>query len=259
MPCNSVDLDTVFDSNNFSSLVRLLHVSAIAFWLIKNLKEPFNGRTCDRNSTIHLSSSELQDYWICHVLAQSFTTKIQYFKKQSSAATPEQFGLFLDDEFILRCCGWINNLVLAFAERNPILLPPKHTYVNLLIADIHAKVKHNGVNDTFVALREKYWVIWGWQAVKHIVRACLICRKFDGPSYSPPEPPDLPAFRISLDPSFTHTGLDFAGPVCQKWYSYVFSRRRNQVIHMAFYLCLHSCNTFGAYSGFKCSDVPSHL
>ena len=73
--------------------------------------------------------------------------------------------------------------------------------------------------------------------MKRIVRACLICRKFEGPSYPPPEPPDLPAFRVSLDPPFTHTGLDFAGPL------YV---RNDSVTHsqgegIKAYICLFTC------------------
>ena len=45
--------------------------------------------------------------------------------------------------------------------------------------------------------------------------------------------------------------------VCQKSYSNTFSRGRNQGIHMPFSLCLYLCNTFGAYSVFKCGDIPS--
>ena len=124
----------------------------------RNLKECLNGRASDQNSTIHLTSTELKEaenYWIHHVQAQSFTKEFQYLTKQSSAATPvyiKQLGLFLHNEFIS---------VLAIAERNPTLLPSKHTSVNLLVADFHAKVKHNGVNDTLVALCEKYWVFQG--------------------------------------------------------------------------------------------------
>ena len=108
MACNSVILDTVFDSNRFSSLTHLLHVTAFVFRFIRNLKESVNGRACDQNSTIYLTSIELREaenYWIHHVQAQSFTAEIQYLRKQSLAATPvyiKQFGLFLDDEFILR-------------------------------------------------------------------------------------------------------------------------------------------------------------
>ena len=109
-----------------------------------NLKECLNVRASDQK--------EVENYWIHHVQAQSFTKALQYLKKRSSAAYIQQFGLFLDDEFILRCRGQINNSVLAHAVRNPILLPSKHTYVNLLIADFHAKVTHHGVNDTLVAL-----------------------------------------------------------------------------------------------------------
>ena len=48
---------------------------------------------------------------------------------------------------------------------------------------------------------------------KTIVRSCIVCKKQEGPAYSNEPSPDLPDFRVSEDPPFAHTGLDFAGPL----------------------------------------------
>ena len=74
-------------------------------------------------------------------------------------------------------------------------------------------MKHGGINTTLVALRERYWILRGRQVVKAIIRSCVICRKFEGLPYCSQPSPDLPACRMSDDPPFSHTGLDFAGPV----------------------------------------------
>ena len=42
---------------------------------------------------------------------------------------------------------------------------------------------------------------------------CTTCRRYDGAPFRGPPPPPLPKFRVKDDPAFTHTGVDFAGPI----------------------------------------------
>ena len=35
----------------------------------------------------------------------------------------------------------------------------------------------------------------------------------EGASFKPPTPPPLPQFRLTEDPAFTYTGVDFVGPL----------------------------------------------
>ena len=44
------------------------------------------------------------------------------------------------------------------------------------------------------------------------LKKCITCRKHEGIAYNPPNTPDLPKERVSIEPPFTYTGLDFAGP-----------------------------------------------
>ena len=64
----------------------------------------------------------------------------------------KQFELYKDGRGVLRCDGRLNNADLPTTSKNPILLPPKNDFVRLLIKDVHAKVKHNGVRDTLTTL-----------------------------------------------------------------------------------------------------------
>jgi len=73
----------------------------------------------------------------------------------------DQFGLFLDGQNLLKYRGRINKAHLSTAEKNPIFMPPKHQVVKLLVTDMHTGVKHGGINDTLVALRERYWILCG--------------------------------------------------------------------------------------------------
>ena len=62
-------------------------------------------------------------------------------------------------------------------------------------------------------MRERFWIIRGRQTVKKSVRRCVRCRKVEGKHISLPQQPDLPDERVSDDQPFTHTGIDFAGPL----------------------------------------------
>ena len=160
--------------------------------------------------------NEAETYWIKSVQAINFEAELNFLTKNSQLSPllrVKQFGLYRDDKGVLRCKGRINNADLPTTSKNPILLPSKNDFVSLLIKDVHAKVKLNGVRDILTTLRENYWVLCGREATKRIVKECVICRKFEGVPFKPQSTPDLPDVRVADAPPFTYTGVDFAGPL----------------------------------------------
>ena len=118
-------------------------------------------------------------------------------------------------------------------------MPAKHTFVKLVIKQIHDRVKHSGINATLTALRERYWVLRGRETVKRVVRHCVVCRRYAASPCKPAQYTDLPGNRVSDDPPFTHLGLDFAGPLYVKD-----ARRSSQESDSGsnkVYVCLFTC------------------
>ena len=72
---------------------------------------------------------------------------------------------------------------------------------------------HNGVRDTLNHIRTKYWVLRGREAVKRVIRPCVVCKKAEGVPFAGCVLPDLPLCRVDDNALFSHTGLDFAGPL----------------------------------------------
>ena len=51
----------------------------------------------------------------------------------------------------------------------------------------------------------------GRQVVKRHFKSCKICTKLEGLPFSSVLTPDLSSIRVSEDPPFSHTGVDYAG------------------------------------------------
>ena len=92
-------------------------------------------------------------------------------------------------------------------------MPPKHPFVEMIVQDCHQIVHHDGIRETLNCTHGNYWILRGQETVKKIVRKCVICRKFEGKPFAAPKDPPLPTSRVSDEPLFTSTGMDFAGPL----------------------------------------------
>lgn len=207
--------DQLVDGKRFHDVTSLLRVTTL---VIKAARR-FKNRSRNEKEETRLSYADLKDaetLWIKSVQATSFSKEIEFLKRKDEKSIPpiyvSQFGLFLQDG-VVKCKGRLNNSSLPCNTNNPVLLPAKHGFDQLLIKQSHQSVKHNGIRDTLTTLRERFWVLRGGESVKNFIRRCVICRKFEGTPYSSPPPADLPSDRVSEEPPFTHVGLDFASPL----------------------------------------------
>ena len=70
----------------------------------------------------------------------SFLFEIDFLTKKKEESTPNrvrQFGLFLDNNKLLGCKGRINNANVSKDSKNPMLLPTRHSIVDLIVRDVH--------------------------------------------------------------------------------------------------------------------------
>ena len=96
--------------------------------------------------------------WIKHV--QQLICQDAKFKQMQIS-----LGLYKDDSGVLRCSGRIQNSLLPYSTKCPVLY--------LVILDCHEKVLHNKVNETLAQLRSEYWVVKGRQAVTEVTGKCV--------------------------------------------------------------------------------------
>ncbi len=91
---------------------------------------------------------------------------------------------------------------------------------------------HSDVRSTLVLLRTQFWIPAGRSFVRSVIRRCVPCRKVEGRSYSYPDPPGLPSYRINSAPPFSAVGIDYTGHLFIKTPS-------NDIVKV--YVCLFAC------------------
>ena len=238
-----VNLEAIIDVSRFSQFDKLLCVTAFVLRFVgllkpSNLRDKNKGKALDR---VWPSPAELnlaETYWMRTIQAKSFEREMRYLLSKSTPDKPirvDQFRLFVDGDNVIRSQGRIGLTDLPIHSKNPILLPTHNPVVNLLIYDVHLKTKHSGTSDTLSTLREKYWILKGRQAVKRILKSCKICARVEGLPYSSVVSPDLPSIRVSEDPPFSHTGIDYAGPL------YTHSKNHGATKVDKAYICVFTC------------------
>ena len=234
LPCVSknvsrvANIENIIDIERYGSKIKLLRVTAIVMRFVKLLKRKANV------TTKHLTGDELRSAeidWIKSVQTCSFKTEQNALMKGGTACL-HQFELQLDTNGLVCCKGRLNNADVPESSKNPIILPPRHRFTELLIRERHEDIHHQCIRDTLNSSRQQYWILKGREAVKRVTRRCVVCKRHEGKSFPTPPMPDLPTNRVDDSPPFTNTGVDFAGPL------YVTCDSKTNV---KCYCCLFTC------------------
>ena len=135
-----------------------------------------------------------------------------------------QFGVFIDNKGVWRCCGHLDNADIPDSSKHPILLDAKYHITALIVKACHEKVLHGGVKSTLTELCSRYWAVKR-SLVKKSLHRCVICRRFNGRPYLPPPPPHYLTsgcrnLNHSLSPK-SATALCMVGPDISSIYSMV--------------------------------------
>ena len=233
-PLETPGLHQIMNITDYSSLTKLLHVSAYILRFIMNSKQSDISQR-RLGPLLPEELTKVSQAWIRS--CQQITFADEFINLQSKNTKTRrlplvwQLRLFLDNKSIIRCGGRIHNAPLDDNTKFPALLPKEHPLTRLIVYAVHKQQLHTGVNSTVVALRQEYWIPSARQLVRRLLRQCVSCRKVMGKAYSIPDPPPLPRARTKEGKPFEVTGVDFTGAL------YV----RNSKGENKVYICLFTC------------------
>ena len=134
---------------------------------------------------------------------------------------------------MLRVGGRLNRSELTYDAVHPMILPKKHHITQLVIADVHRRCRHAGVNHVLTQVRSRYWVIDGRQEEKNWDQEWKSCeRRRAKPATQIMAP--LPTSRLGMPMrAFAKCCVDYDGPFVTKITRRVSAKR---------YLCLFTCS-----------------
>ena len=201
-------VSNVIDIDKFSSLDRLLRVTAYMKRFVRNLKRKKEGKELD---TGRLDVGELEEAERVWILDRQKNLKGSVsFKK-----LVENLGV-VEVNDVMVCRGRLANSDLNMEAKFPILLPRDDKFSELIVLDCHERALHSKDRGTLSEFRSRFWVTRGRQYLKKLIKNCFTCRKFEGKSYNLPPTAMLPEFRVTEAPPFSNSGVDFAGPLYVK-------------------------------------------
>ena len=195
-------IDQVIDCTGYNTLSRLLHVTSLVLKFCYTLLRKVRHSSATNDDFL----TEAEVLWI-QVSQRSLPNKRKFPQWKM------QFDLFVVEDKLWRCKGRLQHANLPWSTIHPILLDEEHHLTTLIIRQAHEKVMHCGTKATLTELRSRFWIIRGRSVVRRTLRRCVVCRRHEGLPFQLPPPPPLPPLRVEEVPPFTHTGIDFAGPL----------------------------------------------
>lgn len=235
--CHTVTLSEWELPNNVSSWTKLTRVTALIKRFIYNLRCRASGsmRLTGCLSAIELKEASL--FWFQYVQRNQFSSEFRALNNNHSvpkASSLLSLNPFLGEDKLIRLGGRIRNSTLPYNERHPIILP-KHRISDLLIAQAHKAALHSGTQLTLRILRQNYWILSARTRAKLYIRNCVRCVRERGLTQQQLMG-DLPSPRVTPSAPFSHTGVDYAGPM--EVIPTVGRGQRSRKYYVAIFICL---------------------
>ncbi|XP_043257967.1 uncharacterized protein LOC122400510 [Colletes gigas] len=183
-------------------------------------------------------------FWMSYVQKNHFNAELKLLK--SKMPLPKSSPLIslhpvIGKDSLIRLGGRLEHSALSYDEKHPIVLP-KHRVSELLIDHVHKRTLHGGIQLTLRVLRQQYWIISARSLVRGYIHRCVTCVRQKAQSATQLMGA-LPDVRVKPSAPFSHTGLDYAGPInilpivgrgqkTRKYYIAVFICLATKAVHL---------------------------
>ena len=144
---SSATIESILDPARYSSLSRLIGVTAKVLRAVQKFKNLRQGETQTPTDPVE-ESQKAELLWVRSV-QKTFT---------DFTTLTKHFNLFKDERGVWRCGGRLANTEMPYATKYPILLPKSHPITTLIVKQAHERVLHDGVKETLTETRSKYWI-----------------------------------------------------------------------------------------------------
>ncbi|XP_037930936.1 uncharacterized protein LOC119665764 [Teleopsis dalmanni] len=236
--CNVVDVTKDENIiNRFSSLNKLLRVTAYCLRFVYNCHKKKSVRKIDNLSADDIDAAEIV---LVKQAEKCFSDDIRRLNLQKQLMKSNKLcslNPFVDSAGVLRVGSRLRNADLSDNQKYSIILHTTSTLAKLIINQEHINTIHGGLKLTLNYVREKFWIIRGTIAVKACINKCLKCFRIKAKGQSQLMG-SLPTPRVNFSRPFTHCGIDYAGPLHIKCSQ--FRGIKTHKAYIAIFVCLAS-------------------
>ncbi|XP_053686701.1 uncharacterized protein LOC128736247 [Sabethes cyaneus] len=125
-----------------------------------------------------------------------------------------RLSVFLDERGVVRMNSRISTAPsVPYDMQFPIVLPRKHPAIRLLTEDYHRRFLHSNGETVCNEMRQRFLVPGLRILIRQVAKQCVTCRVRKAVP-APPMMSALPKVRVTgMVRPFTHTGVDYLGPI----------------------------------------------
>lgn len=214
-PANVIMSNGITLLQRIGSFVRLMRVTAYVLRIEHNARAR---KTNGQKYWGELNKAEIlraETHWIKISQQRYFKHEkciLQTMKSVEKSSPLAKLVPFLDSNGIIRLSGRIKRSEMPYDTVHPIVLAGACDVTKLLIKHAHGQTMHGGAQLCQQYLRAKYWILPARNAIKACVRQCSQCVRHRQQTMEQMMG-DLPKERITPGRPFSHTTVDYAGPV----------------------------------------------
>ncbi|GFQ65831.1 integrase catalytic domain-containing protein, partial [Trichonephila clavata] len=162
--------ESLVDINRFSSLKKLLKVTAWVFRFVNN------ARIVNKSMNFYITADEIQNaeyFWLKYVQYEFYSAEILTLKRNEQLRCSSEIKSlvpYLGEDNLLRITGRLLEADLCFGEKHPVILPRHCKFTELLVIREHERIGHCGVSATLTQLRKIIGYLKVVSLVKTIIR-----------------------------------------------------------------------------------------
>ena len=157
--------EDIIDISNFNSLNKLYSVTAWIKRFVNNVRNKKENQELLLKT--FLTSTELRNsesYWIKKKQESIDNKHIELLWKQLNVTRNEND--------LLICTGRLENAPLPFESKTPYLINRHHKLAELIVIDIHIKLKHISIKQILTEVRRQFWNCSGRSLISNILSKC---------------------------------------------------------------------------------------
>lgn len=249
----------LIEPNRYSKWKTLTKTTAyITRYLYNLMHQPGSRKSASINTG---DFNDAENLWLRKVQEENFPEEVTLLKNGGLVKRHSKLihlsPYYNQTDGLIKMQGRIQYADLSEEEQHPIILPHNSWIVKLLVQDVHTKQLHAGVNQTLVAVRNRFWILKGRAVVRRVIKSCILCRKYAPVRLQMPMAP-LPRDRVTRTKPFEVIGVDFTGPVyvvtpggqCIKSYIALFTCATIRAIHLELVMDLTTDSFLRAFRRF---------